>query len=139
MQTRNKKFTSPFIVPILLGIAWLGFMGMIWIKGGAFPSPKSFYIISLFFAPQFFWSIKNALDKRKSIPLKDELTRMIDIYASAYTFKISIWVWFAIYFFRAEFPDPGKMIFYGILSSFLIFGVSRFYLRTVGLPHANQA
>jgi len=138
MQTRIKELNTSFMVPILLGIAWMGIMTLIWIRRGEFPSIQSFAIVAFFFAPQFFWAFKKALDKSKSIPLKDELIRMIDIYASAYTFKISIWVWFAIYFFRAEFPDPGKMVFFGILSSFLIFGLSRFYLRTAGPPHANQ-
>ena len=134
------KYRSIIITPVLAVILICGL---------------AFYLTG--FAPQLDWkiitivlltllmlvvplyrSLKQAQDVKQNIPIEDEMSRKLEIYAGAYAFRYSMMSWFAIFVIRDQFPDTEEMLGIGIMAAAAIYGLSWLYFRLRGLPDAEQ-
>ncbi|MBC8375032.1 MAG: hypothetical protein H8E26_03235 [FCB group bacterium] len=131
---------SILIVPILAACVIGGF-AFYFLNYEPMMSWKMITIIILslvMLAIPVYRSIQNAKDKKKNIPLEDEMSRVLEIYAGAYAFRYSMMSWFLIFIFRGKFPDSEEMLGIGIMASAAIFGLTWVYFRLNGIPDANQ-
>ncbi len=92
----------------------------------------------LMLAFPIYRSFRDAQDRKKNIPLEDEMSRLLEIHAGAYAFRYSMMSWFFIFILRDKFPDPEEMLGIGIMAAAVIYGLSWLYFKRTGIPDADQ-
>ena len=79
------------------------------------------------------------LDRASGIPVDDEMTIKIKVYAGSRAFHISMILWCIIFIFSDVFTNPRTMIGIGILGSAATYGICLLYSRlTQNFSHSNN-
>ena len=79
------------------------------------------------------------LDRASGIPVDDEMTIKIKVYAGNRAFHISMILWCIIFIFSDVFTNPRTMIGIGILGSAATYGICLLYSRlTPNFSHSNN-
>ena len=76
--------------------------------------------------------IKKKKDLSKGIPIKDEFTNMVKLYAGGKAFMLSMYYWLLIFWLNSSFSDREEMLGVGILGSALIYGICYWYYKSTG-------
>jgi len=135
-----KNSNTIYLLPILAACVIGGF-AFYFLEFEPMLSWKMVTIISLallLLSIPLYRSYRNARDKRKNIPLEDEMSRHLEIHAGAYAFRYSMISWFAIFLLRDKFPDSEEMLSIGIMAAAAIYGLVWLYFKRNGIPHADQ-
>jgi len=135
-----KNSNTIYLLPILAACVIGGF-AFYFLEFEPMLSWKMITIISLallLLSIPLYRSYRNARDKRKNIPLEDEMSRHLEIHAGAYAFRYSMISWFAIFLLRDKFPDSEEMLSIGIMAAAAIYGLVWLYFKRNGIPHADQ-
>jgi hypothetical protein len=80
---------------------------------------------------------KEIVEKLKHMPVEDEMTRRIEVYAAAYAYRSSMMLWFFLFIFRNSFESSADLLGVGILGAAAFNGIILVYLRKKGLPIDN--
>ncbi len=135
-----KNSNTIYLLPILAACVIGGF-AFYFLEFEPMLSWKMITIISLallLLSIPLYRSYRHAQDRRKNIPLEDEMSRHLEIHAGAYAFRYSMMSWFAIFVFRDKFPDSEEMLGIGIMAAAAIYGLTWLYFKQNGIPHADQ-
>ncbi len=80
---------------------------------------------------------KTIVEKLKHIPVADEMTRRIEVYAAAYAYRSAMVLWFFLFIFRNSFDTSADLLGVGILGAAAFNGIILVYLKKNGLPVEN--
>ena len=68
-------------------------------------------------------------------PAEDEFTKLVSVYAGNQAFLYSMYLWLLIFIFNSSFPKNETMLGIGILGSALIYGISLWYFKSIGVKN----
>jgi len=74
-------------------------------------------------------------DLRTGEPAEDEFTKLISVYAGNQAFLYSMYLWLLIFIFNSSFTKNETMLGIGILGSALIYGISLWYFKSIGVKN----
>lgn len=69
-------------------------------------------ILLLIFAG--YGTLQRLGDRRKGLPEEDELTTMLHLRASFYTFRLSLALWFGLFIYHGQFADVEDLLGIGM-------------------------
>ena len=135
----SKKSNSIYLVPILAACV-TGGIALYMLEFEPTLNWKMTAIIFLsllLLVIPLYRSYRKAQDTKKNIPLEDEMSRLLEIHAGAYSFRYSMMSWFAIFILRDKFPDTEEMLGIGIMAAAAIYGLTWLNFKRNGIPHAD--
>ena len=68
-------------------------------------------------------------------PAEDEFTKLVSVYAGNQAFLYSMYLWLLIFIFNSSFTKNETMLGIGILGSVLIYGISLWYFKSIGVKN----
>ena len=83
--------------------------------------------------------IKQIVNRKRVLetgePAEDEFTKLVSVYAGNQAFLYSMYLWLLIFIFNSSFTKNETMLGIGILGSVLIYGISLWYFKSIGVKN----